>query len=194
MEKFHNLYPNIEISIVSRSTTELLKLLESHEIDFIIDSSPIDPIFDNLIIKPLTVVPNCFVARTDSKIIPKKVMKQISDIKDLPLILPVRRSTHRKELEKVAFEANIQFSNVISIETSEMIIGAVEKDLGIAYVIYDLVKKDIESGILRKIDIKEKLPTITINLVYIEKFLTRVPLKFIEKFLTTDIKETVTEK
>ena len=37
---FHKTYPNIEITIISKTTTQLLKLLEQHEIDFIIDTSP----------------------------------------------------------------------------------------------------------------------------------------------------------
>lgn len=41
IRKFHEDYPSIEVSIVSRCTAELIKLLENHELDFVIDTSPI---------------------------------------------------------------------------------------------------------------------------------------------------------
>lgn len=60
-----------------------------------------------------------------------------------------------------------------------MIIGAVKKDLGIGYILYDLIKDDKELEILPLND----LPTTEINLVYVEKYLTKVPLTFIKKYI-----------
>ena len=65
---FHKKYPNIEITIISKTTTQLLKLLERHEIDFIIDTSPINTNIENIIIKPLLDVKNIFVIKSDSTI------------------------------------------------------------------------------------------------------------------------------
>lgn len=48
LEEFHKKYPNIEINISSRNTAELIKLLENNEIDFVIDTSPIETEYSNL--------------------------------------------------------------------------------------------------------------------------------------------------
>ncbi|MDD4283110.1 MAG: LysR substrate-binding domain-containing protein, partial [Bacilli bacterium] len=80
-----------------------------------------------------------------------------------------------------------KINNVINIHTSEMIVGAVKQDLGIGYIIYDLIKPDIDNNEINVLDIKEQLPTITINLVYIKKYLTTAPLKFIQEYIDSNI-------
>ena len=74
----------------------------------------------------------------------------------------------------------------MSIETSEMIVNAVKNNLGIGYVVYDLVKEDINSHSLCEIKIKEVLPDVQLNLIYNEKNLTLVPKNFIKEYLLED--------
>ena len=50
-----------------------------------------------------------------------------------------------------------------------------------------MIKDNVENGEFKIIDIKEKLPKITINLVYIEKYLTIAPKFFIENYLKINI-------
>lgn len=182
IEEFHKLYPNIEITIVSRSTKELIELLETHVIDFVIDSSPIEPVYGNLVIEKLKTVSHCFFRMKDNDMKNEKI-DSIVQLKDLPLILPVPRSSHRKILNEKASKYGIEFSNVLSIETSEMIIGAVKRNIGIGYVLRDLIKKELEDGIFEEIKLKEELPKVEINIVYIDKFLSNVPRKYIDKFI-----------
>lgn len=183
---FHKKYPNIEITIISKTTTQLLKLLERHEIDFIIDTSPINTKIDNIIIQPLIEVKNCFVAKSNTSIDIDKI-KTIKDLANYPLVLPIKGTDNRKQLDKVFEKNNVELNNVINIHTSEMIAGSIKKDLGIGYIIYDVIKDNVENGEFKIIDIKENLPKITINLVCIEKYLTIAPKFFIENYLKINI-------
>lgn len=183
---FHKKYPNIEITLISKTTTQLLKLLEQHEIDFIIDTSPINTKIDNIVIKPLIEVNNCFVIKADSSISIDEI-KSISDLVNYPLVLPIKGTDNRKQLDKIFEKNNIELNNVINIHTSEMIVGAVKKDLGIGYIIYDVIKDNAENGEFKILNIKEKLPKITINLIYIEKYLTIAPKFFIKNYLNINI-------
>lgn len=179
ISKFHKIYPNIEITIISSSTKSLLKKLKLHEIDFIIDSSPINDVQEDVIIRPLKKVDNCFIVskKYEDKI---KNIKSLKDIENYPLILPVPNTSNRSNLDLLFEKSGIKPTNVMNIHTSEMILGAVKKDLGIGYIIEDLIIDDPE---VCKINIKEKLPKIEINLVYVKKYLTIVPTKFIKKFI-----------
>ncbi len=183
---FHKKYPNIEITIISKTTTQLLKLLERHEIDFIIDTSPINSKIDNIIIQPLIEVKNCFVVKSDTLIDIDKI-KTIKDLANYPLVLPIKGTNNRKQLDKIFEKNNVELNNVINIHTSEMIAGSIKKDLGIGYIIYDVIKDNVENGEFKILDIKETLPKITINLVYIEKYLTIAPKFFIENYLNINI-------
>lgn len=183
---FHRKYPNIEITIISKTTTQLLKLLESHEIDFIIDTSPINSKINDIVIKPLIDVKNCFVVKSDTSI-PINKITSIKDLASYPLVLPIKGTNNRKQLDEVFEKNKVELNNVINIHTSEMIVGAIKKDLGIGYVIYNVVKDNIENGEFKIVKIKENLPKITINLVYIERYLTIAPKFFIRNYLNISI-------
>lgn len=182
---FHKKYPNIEITIISSSTKDLLEKLNTHEIDFIIDSSPIEKTSDQVIIKPLKTVNNCFFVKKDANLDISNI-KSIKDISNYPLILPILGTSNRKKLDELFLENEVNLTNVMNIHTSEMILGAVKRNLGIGYIIEDLIRDD--SDVL-KLNIKEKLPSIKINLVYVKKYLTTAPTKFIKMFIDEKFSE-----
>lgn len=179
IEKFKKDFPNIKIKIVSRSTNEMIEQLESHEIDFMIDSSPVDTKYNNVIVEKLVTFPNSFI--TNKKY--DENMTSLKDFEDEPFILPVNRSSRRKELESLLTSNNIELKNIIEIETTEMAISAAKKGFGICVIAEEAVKTELEQGQLYKLNVKEKLPDLEINIVYIENFLPPAPRKFIDMFL-----------
>lgn len=179
IEKFKKDYPNIKIKIVSRSTNEMIEQLESHEIDFMIDSSPVDTKYNNVIVEKLVTFPNSFI--TNKKY--DENMNSLKDFEDEPFILPVNRSSRRKELESLLASNNIELKNIIEIETTEMAISAAKKGFGICVIAEEAVKTELEQEQLYKLNVKEKLPGLEINIVYIENFLPPAPRKFIDMFL-----------
>jgi DNA-binding transcriptional LysR family regulator len=181
--KFHKEYSNIDITVVNRPSSELLKLLENNEIDFVIDTMSFKDELDYFNVKNLTTFSHCFVTLKNSNYLEEKEEYSLSDLKDVPLILPVFHSSHRQHLDSLAKEKNVTLQNILSIETSELICSMVKKGLGVGYILYDMVKDDIESGRLKQIKVKESLPEVSLNLIYREKNLTEAPLKFINDYL-----------
>lgn len=181
---FHNRFPNIEITIITGGTDNLTNLLDNHKIDFIIDTSPINIKTDgDFIIKKLTEVKYCFIAKKDTKSIAIPKIKKLSDLKPYLLILPIPGTANRNDLNEVLKAHKVNIDNIINIHTSEMIIGAVKKDLGIGYVIENLVEHEIKNGEIEILNIKEDLPTVEINIVYNKYFLTTAPRKFIQEYI-----------
>lgn len=180
---FHNKFPNIEISIITGGTSTLISLLESHQVDFVIDTSPVKIKNFNLKIKKMTTVNYCFIANKESSIIDSKKIKKLKDLEDKPLILPLPNTANRKDLDKLLFDHNINIKNVLNIHTSEMIIAAVKKDQGIGYVIKNLVEKEVENKEIEIINVKEKLPTVDIEFIYEPNYLTTAPIYFIKEWL-----------
>lgn len=178
---FHTKYPNIEITIVTGSTSKLLSLLETHEIDFIIDSAPINIEFDNnIVIKTLAEVKHAFITNKSND----TNIKSIKELKDKQLILPIKGTANRNNLDEVFNKYKIYNLNALNLHTSEMIISAVKKNLGIGYVIENLALNDSDIKIL---NIKEQLPTVKIMLVYNKKYLPVAPKKFIKSYIDNDI-------
>lgn len=183
IREFHKNFPQIEISIFNRSKAELIKLLENHEIDIVIDTSPICGNEKELHIEELIRCHHCFVTLSEEQL----EVHSIKDLENVPLILPVRRSTHRQRLQELALENNTQFNNVLSLENSEMVHEAILKGNGVGYILQDIVKKDIERGVLKVLPVKEDLPFVTVNLIYIDKYLMNAPKEFIDNYLKKDI-------
>ena len=184
--EFHRQYPNIEITLISKGTRDLLQLLESHEIDFVIDTAPIVSPSLNLTVEPIKDVSNVFVC---SKEFYENNIVDLSDIKNLnnyPLILPIAKTANRRGLDSYLLNKNIEISNVLNIHTSEMIVAAIKEGLGIGYVIKDLVEEQINNGDFILLPI-EDLPVTSINLVYNKNYLTAAPLYFIKKYIKEDI-------
>lgn len=179
LEKFHKKYPNIEINISSRNTAELIKLLESNDIDFVIDTSPIETEYSNLVIEPLMELEHCFV-KSKNYVIKEKNIK-VQDLQDYNLILPVERSTPRKQLVEQLKKEGIKLKPFITIETTEMLIDAVKKNMGIGYVIRDAISEELMSNKLEEINVDMDLPKLLLNLVYIENNLTNIPKFFMRE-------------
>ena len=181
---FHSKYPNIEMTLISASTGQLLELIDKHEIDIIIDTAPINTSNMDLTIIKLSTVKYSFICNKENYKEYKNI-KSIKDLENIPLVLPVKGTTNRKKLDELFIKNNVSPKKIINIHTSEVILNAVDNNLGIGYVISDLVKNNDNYKFIK---VKETLPTADIVFAYNKKFLTTAPKKFIEDYINVEIK------
>lgn len=179
LKKFHEKYKDIEISLINRPTNELIKLLESHEIDIIVDLSPIQTHEKELHIEELIHCHYGFVTRSDALF----NVSKLSDLKDYLVVLPIEKSYKRQRLNEVLIDSNVNLTNVISVESNEMIKETIKQGNAIGYVLLDSVEKELKNNEFKEIQIEKNLPYATINLVYIDKYLTKAPSVFINDYL-----------
>lgn len=176
---FHKRYPNIEITILTGGTTNLLNYLDSHKVDFVIDTAPISIVNKNIITKELKRVSYSFIVNKNTNFNYSEI-KNLKDLTSYPLILPIPGTANRKDLDELFNKNHVEIENVINIHTSEMIISAVKKDLGIGYVISDLVENELD---IEVINIEDKLPSVAIHILYDSDSLTTAPKRFIEEYI-----------
>lgn len=183
IDRFRKKHPKIVIELIDLSTSALIDKLEERKVDFVIDSSPVESLYNNIEIKPICSLSTCFVKSKDNK----NKFKYLSDLENENLILPLSRSSLRKNLENYLFEGDIKINSVLEFETEELIIDAARRNLGIGYVVKPAVQYLVDANILEYIDIKEDLPGMEINLVYINSYLTNIAKIFIEEEISSDI-------
>ena len=181
--EFHNMYPNIEITLINGPHAYLLELLDKHQVDFVIYSS-LNITDKDLEVVDLYPVRYSFVCRKEDYNKYKNI-KTIEELEDIPLILPIPSTNNRKYIDEIFIKHNIIPKKVMSIHTSEGILTAVKKGLGVGYVIEDIYKDDDN---YKKLDIKEKLREEEITMIYNKNFLTEAPKRFIEEFINIEIK------
>ena len=179
---FNKNHPKIKFKFVDNSTIELIEKLEDRKLDFIIDSSPIDTIYNNIIIKRIDLIDTCFIksSRNESNIV------KLKDLLNEKIILPSQWGSLRKNLDSSLNKKEIILNPIMEFETEELIIDAVRKNLGVGYVLKPAVSYLVNANILETIELKEKLPSIELNIVYIEKYLNKLSKVFIEEVIMNE--------
>lgn len=180
--KFHNDYKNVEVTIITGSTTKLLNLLDSHEVDFIIDTPPFKNLDKSKTLIKLDSVKYCFISKN------KRNLSSIKELEQEQLILPIPKTENRNKLDLIFKETATEVQNVLNIHTTEMIIAAVKRNLGIGYVIEDLVKYELLNKELYKVEVKEDLPATDIELIYDINYLTTASIKFLKDYMNINMK------
>ena len=183
IDNFRKKHPKIVIELIDLSTNVLIEKLEERKVDFVVDSSPIDSLYNNIEIKPICSLDTVFVKAKDNK----DRINSLNDLKNKNLVLPTNRSSIRKNLDNCLFNYNVEVNSVLDFETEELIIDATRRNLGIGYVVKPAVKYLVDAGILEYIDIEEELPKMEINLVYIDNYLTNIAKLFIEEEIKRDL-------
>lgn len=177
IDNFRLKHPKIVIELTDLSTNSLIEKLEERKIDFIVDATPIETVYNNIEIKPICSLSTCFVKSTNNK----NNIKTLKQLEKENIILPTSRSTLRKNLNKVFNEEEVKINPILEFETEELIIDATRRNLGVGYVVKSATQYLVDNNILEYIDIKEKLPKMEINLVFIDNYLNNAARLFIEE-------------
>lgn len=179
IQEFHKKYPSIKFSIQNRSTADMVYMLETHKLDFIIDSYPINNNNEQLITKKLLDVETIFVASNEHK---EKYGPKIEkeQIENLPLILPSNNTSTRRALDTHFEKMNIKLNPIMEISTTEMTLDMVKRGIGIGWIINNILDNKLKKAIF-KLNLNVELPKIEIELAYINQFISYAAKKFIEE-------------
>lgn len=174
IEMYRKKHPNVFFRIINGTTSELLKGLEEHRIDFVIDSSPINVVNKNIKVIPLSLFDTCFVVNKNNK---------ETKLENQNCIMPYERSSIRKNLEKELEKHNVKLNIVLEVETTDLIISSVKRNIGTGYVVKQAVKKELENNELLEFETSYELPKLELNLVYIEDYLSNLSNYFIKNYI-----------
>lgn len=108
-----------------------------------------------------------------------KDIKKVSleDLLKYKLIVPSKNTNATTELGKLFEDNNLILEPNYEIDTSEMIVEMIQKNIGIGYLYEKMIDRKDD---IRKIDISEKLPTSDIFIIYKKKMLAMSTKKIIE--------------
>ena len=177
---FRENHPKIRIILHDLSTADLIEGLEN--IDFVIDSSPIGTIYNNLTIKPIMELETGFIKSINCK----KRIKDLEDLIQSGLILPIARSSLRKNLNNLFKDNGIDAIPSLEFATEELIIESVRRNMGIGYVVKNAVQYLVDDKTIEYVDLEYDLPKMEINLVYINNYLTNLSKLFIKEEINED--------
>ena len=160
LERFHEKYPNIRVTVTNAPTPETLQHLADGRIDFGIVSSPVEP-QGWLKIIPVKEIRDVFVAVQDWEYreCPEcgKKMKY-EELSEYPLVCLEGSTSTRHYVEAFLKEEGVTVSPEFELATSDMLIQFALRNLGIASVMEEFAKEYEEDGRLFKLQFEKEIP------------------------------------
>jgi len=158
LEKFHKLYPKIDIQIVTNVSSELFPKLKNGLIDMIILNLNNESYGNDIDIIKCKKINDCFVINNSYKELLNKKLS-LKDLNNYPLILQTKGSNTRKFLDSYAKEHNVILKPNIELASYSLVVEFAKIGLGIGYVTKEYIKNEINKKELYELDIKEKIPS-----------------------------------
>ncbi len=180
IEKFHNQFPNIDISITNSLTNRLIADFKKGSLDLLVVNLPTQN-DDTLIITPCATLQDCFAGNLSYK---KKILEEIS-LEDLvtnfPIITQKEPSNTRAFLNSLMEKNNISFHPKFDIVSYALVKDFAKIGMGISYITKEFAKDELENELLFEIPIKEKIPERSLGIVLPNNTITSFATeKFIE--------------
>lgn len=176
VQKVKKDFPKLNVEIICEvDTNKMLELLQNHKIDFAITDTEINS--SNVEVKELLTINNIFVSKAPLKI------SDVKEFENLNCILNLENTKATKQLKEILEKSNISIHADMMCDATEIRVEAVKRNMGIAYVIKEAVKKELNNKELYEVELPIKLPNIKLNLIYLSGELTKIDKKFIKEYL-----------
>ncbi len=160
LKDFHQVYPNLKIEIVNRTSPETMKLLQEGFLDCAIISDV--TMENNFAYHKLKSIQDIFVSKRKA---PMQVM-HLNQLESEPMLLLEKKNATREHLENFLIENQLKLNVDIEISSMEFLVEFAKIGLGVASVIGDFVKQDIENHTLYEWKTVPKIPARSIGLLY----------------------------
>ncbi len=179
LEKFHKLYPHIDITITNELTTNLIKGLKNGYIDFLVTNLPMKDHSD-LNIKVCAKLHDSFACSEKYLKDPKKVLS-LEELLKYNIITQKEPSNTRAFLNNYMKENNINFKPDIEIVSYNLVVDFIKAGFGIGYVTKEFIKYELKSKELYEIKVKPKIPSRDLGIITLKNnTLNFASSKFIE--------------
>lgn len=182
LEKFHYLYPKIDIQIVTSYTDDLMTKLKNGLIDILILNLNNKNYGNDIEIIKCRKIQDCFVVGEKFKSLASQELS-FNELNNYPLLLQAKGSSTREFLDDMAKTNNITLKPNIELASYSLISEFVKIGFGIGYVTRDYVKSAIKNKELFELNLKEKIPNryigIALSKNHIPSFSTRKIIKII---------------
>lgn len=184
LERFHSLYPKIDIQIITYLTSDLMPKLRNGLIDIVILNLNKKNYGNDIDIIKCKKINDCFVVNNKYKDLINKEMS-LNDLNNYPLILQARGSNTREFLDNIASENGIVLKPNIELASYSLVIEFSKIGFGIGYATKEYIKKELKNKELFELKIKEKIPSryigIALSKNHVPNFSTKKLIEIISK-------------
>lgn len=160
-DRFHRQYPAIHIQIISGRSHKVLGLLQSGKVDIAFASTPQEGA--SLETFPCLATHSIFVAGAEYPCDFDHVYT-LEEIARFPLILLERKASSRLYLEKYFLQNGLHLNPEIELGARSLLVDLAAIGFGVAGVTEEFVRRELESGRLRKLRTSFDIPPRSVDL------------------------------
>ena len=161
LDRFHRQYPAIHIQIISGRSHKVLGLLRSGKVDIAFASTPQEGA--SLETFPCLATHSIFVAGAEYPCDFDHVYT-LEEIARFPLILLERKASSRLYLEKYFLQNGLHLNPEIELGARSLLVDLAAIGFGVAGVTEEFVRRELESGRLRKLRTSFDIPPRSVDL------------------------------
>ncbi len=183
LEKFHSLYPKIDIKIMTNITSELIPKLRMGLIDIVIFNISSIPYGDDIDIIKCREIHDCFVGNQKYYDLTRSEIS-IKDLNQYPLVVQTKESNTRTFLDDFAREHGVVLSPNIELASYSLVVEFAKIGLGIGYVTKEYIKEAIKNKELFELKLKEKIPSRYIGIALSKNHLPNFSTKRLIEIIT----------
>ena len=156
LERFHEMYPGIRVTVTNAPTPETLGYLQAGKIDFGIVSTPFQA-GKHIRVRQVKEIEDIFVAGKNFESLKGKEL-DYRILEELPIMCLEGNTSTRGYVEQYLKDQDVVLHPEFELATSDMLIQFAQKSLGVASVVKDFAEPKIREGTLFQLKFKEKIP------------------------------------
>lgn len=183
LEKFHKLYPNIDIQILTYLTVDLIPMLRNGLIDLIVLNVKESGYGNDIEIIKCREIHDTFIVSDKFLELTKKELS-MKDLHNYPLILQAKGSNTREFIDNIARSSNVILKPNIELASYNLVVEFTKIGLGIGYATKEYITDDLRKGNLFELNLKEKIPSryvgIALSRNHIPNFSTKKLIEIIK--------------
>jgi DNA-binding transcriptional LysR family regulator len=156
LEKFHEKYPKIKVTVTNAPTPETLEFLYEGKIDFGVVSEPFfaKPEID---IRRVREIRDIFVAGSRFENLKGRIL-EYQELESLPIICLEHNTSTRKFIDDFLKSNDVVLKPEFELAMSDIIVKFAQRNLGIGCVVGDFALEVLEAGGLFKLKFKDSIP------------------------------------
>lgn len=156
LERFHEKYPGIKVSVTNAPTPATMELLREGKIDFGVVSGPMPP-EEGIGMLAVKQIEDIFVVgKKFAQYVGKR--QPLGLLEQLPLITMEKPTSTRKYVQHFLEENNVHINPEFELATSDMIVQFALRNLGVGSVVRDFAREELGSGALMELKFEKQVP------------------------------------
>ena len=185
LEQFHKLYPKIDIQIATNVSSILFQKLRNGLIDMVILNLVDKEYEKDLEIIKCKKVTDCFVVNNSFKELTKKEIS-IKELNNYPLILQAKGSNTRNQIDNFAKKYGVTLEPNIELTSYNLVVEFTRIGFGIGLATKEYITKELETGQLISLKLKETIPERYIGIALSKNHLPNFSTKKLVEIITKD--------